>query len=96
MFALGGQDPVVTLFWYELDGDTAITPGSAKLRTLWNAVRYGHSNGAIVMISGAAPAGRADDALIELAALTHRALGRSLPGRRPLTLPVASTARGPK
>jgi len=81
----------VAVFWYELDGETAVSPGAAKLQTLWNALRHGRSNGAVVMLSGAAADGRADAALLDLAALTHRALGRSLPGRP--AHPDASTAR---
>jgi EpsI family protein len=89
-----GAGTVVTLFWYDLDGEVATTPASAKLRTLWNVLRRGHSNGAVVMLSGAAPNGRADDALIELAALTRAALGRSLPGPA-APLPAGISVPGP-
>lgn len=69
----------IDLFWYVLEGESEAGQYAAKLRSLWTALRSGHSNGAAVMLR-AARSEAGDDAVLasldSLAAEIHDALGR--------------------
>jgi EpsI family protein len=74
-------------FWYELDGVVETTPADVKLRTLWNAVGRGRTNGAVICLRTADPGPAGRDAVLDelgrLAGDVHRGLAASLPGRSP-------------
>jgi EpsI family protein len=78
---------MLTLFWYELDGRIETAPSSVKLRTFWNAIRRGRTNGAVIALRTADPGAAGRDAvirdLVALAGDVHRGLAVSLPGRGP-------------
>jgi EpsI family protein len=66
-------------FWYVLDGEPEADQYTAKMRSLWTALRSGHSNGAAVMLRTRASASDDEGALAPLdtlAAELHAALGR--------------------
>jgi EpsI family protein len=78
------------LFWYEIDGYVETVPYRTKLRTLWNVVRYGRSNAAVVMLSSAAgkgPAATVSEDVQQFVALLCESLGRVLPHPRANTEP---------
>jgi EpsI family protein len=81
-------EPKLTLFWYELDGVVESAPSAVKLRTLWNALGRGRTNGAVICLRTADPGAAGRDALLsqlgDLAGQVHRGLAASLPGRAPL------------
>jgi EpsI family protein len=87
---VAGQDPRDVFFWYEMNDAVELSASGAKIRTIWNALAQGRTNGAVVALSTPArsnnpTAGEDDRArardLSELAALVHEALGPHLPGR---------------
>jgi EpsI family protein len=41
----------VGLFWYDLGGSTESNPYATMLRSLWNVIRAGRNNGAVIMLS---------------------------------------------
>jgi EpsI family protein len=87
------------LFWYEIDGRVETSQRNAKLWTLWNAVRHGRSNAAVVMLSYVSSTDEAAETmsrdLNELAVLIHEGLGHVLPagvtaGRRPVAATIVN------
>jgi EpsI family protein len=81
------------LFWYDIDGAEETSQYRAKMRTLWNILVSGRSNGAVVALVAQAEATQSDSAarLQELAGLLHVALAQRLP--RPHDVRVGRTAR---
>jgi EpsI family protein len=77
----------LTVFWYEIDGRVETRPLPVKLRTLWNAIRHGRTNGAIICLTAPAGDAAADQATLAsmtaLAREVHAALGQCLPHRTP-------------
>jgi EpsI family protein len=77
--------PMLTVFWYELDGVVETAPSQVKLRTLWHALGRGRTNGAVICLRTADPgAASREPVLAELTTLAgqvHRGLTGSLPGR---------------
>lgn len=45
-----GERSIVTFAWYDIDGHVTGSPVNAKLRTGWNALARGRSNGALVAV----------------------------------------------
>lgn len=87
----------LTVYWYEIDGQVETAPLAAKLRTLWNAVGTGRTNGAIVCLTTQSETAGTDpatlEALLTLARETHRALARCLPRRAPTADAAAPVSR---
>ncbi len=75
----------VGLFWYDLDGSTEADPYATMLRSLWNVISAGRSNGAVIMLS-ASPSSlsdaQAETALVDLAVELQPALAGVLPSGR--------------
>lgn len=59
----------IGLFWYDISGVAESDQYVAKLRSLWGALIDGRTNGAAVMLKGAVPAGREDQAIAALEGL---------------------------
>src|SRR5262249_36877250 len=45
------------LFWYDVDGQSAVSRYDAKRFVLWNALTRGRTNGAVIAVGWDAPAG---------------------------------------
>ena len=86
-----GED-VAAVFWYEIAGDVETSRVGAQLRTLWNTVSNGRSDGAVIVLSASAGSGpsAAEADLREIAALVHDALDRTLPARSSTLISRAS------
>jgi EpsI family protein len=74
----------IALFWYEINGAVETSLVRTQLRTLWNTVTNGRSNGAVIMLStssseDSSAATKLD--LREIGALVYDGLARTLPGR---------------
>ena len=72
------KNGVERMFWYDVDAKPETGRYIVKARTLWNAVWDGRSNGAVIVLSSKASAGRA--ALDDIAAHVQQALAARLPG----------------
>jgi EpsI family protein len=88
---VGGAEPAVEVFWYEIDGRSEVNRYRTAATTAWNALSRGRNNGAVVMLSeriaGEADRPRSRDALIDLAGHLRQALLRLL------STPFSSIAR---
>jgi EpsI family protein len=66
-------------YWYNIDGQTALDRYDVRRRVLWNAIKQGRSNGAVIMVFWEAPAGADFDASRERALDFIRSLVPILP-----------------
>ena len=68
-------DRLNTLFWYQLDRTPEANPNVVRLRTLWNSMRRGRSNGAVVVLTLRNANGAPETAVFEeFAPLVEQAL----------------------
>lgn len=79
-FVHGADGQPDALFWYEVDAAIETSQYGAKLRTLWNTLWRGRSNGAVVMLAFLPAQVDRDQAhahLQDLGSQVYRALARS-------------------